>query len=312
MKAPKHILSFILSAIPFLAISQYTDVINSNRPGQSVSAYAIGKNVLQTEFGFSFDRQKHSLLSTESTFIGADVSLRYGLLLETLEINWEATFLNENRNFITLGNNKKFSDFYINRIGLKYLVYDPFKNPEKNKPNLYSWRANHSFKLKDLIPAISVYAGTNLVLGNNRFYIGEPTISPRIMVATQNRLTARIVLITNIAYDRIGTDFPEMSYVISLSYGLKNPKWSIFIENQGIKSDRYRNFLVRSGAAYLFNKNFQIDTHFGVNFKNTPFKNTPFSIFGMLGTSYRFDMHTDIPIKKNTVKKQRKKLKKKK
>ena len=316
LKKPKHILSFILSAIPLLAISQYTDIINSNSPGRSVSAYAIGKNVLQTEFGFSFDRQKHSLLSTKSTFIGADVSLRYGLLLETLEINWEATFLNENRNFITLGIDEKLSYFSINRIGIKYLVYDPFKNPEKNKPNLYSWKANHSFKLKDLIPAISVYAGAILVLDNNPFYIGEPTISPRVMVVTQSRITTHIVIITNIAYERIGTDFPEVNYVISLSHSLKNTKWSIFIETQGIKSDRHSNFLIRSGAAYLFNKDFQINAHFGANFKNTPF-----SIFGMLGTSYRFDMHTDKFIsienqegEKNdgAIKKQPKKLKKKK
>ena len=321
MKALKRILSFILSAIPLLAISQYTDIINSNRPGQSVSAYAIGKNVLQTEFGLSFDRQKHFLLSTESTFIGADVSLRYGLLLETLEINWEAIFLNENRDFITLGTDEKFSDLSRNRIGLKYLVYDPFKDPEKNKPNLYSWKANHGFKLKNLIPAVSVYAGANLVLGNNPFYIGEPTISSRVMVVTQSRIIASAVLITNIAYDRIGTDFTEMSYVISLSYGLKNPKWSIFIENQGIESDRYSDLIVRSGSAYLCNKNFQINAHFGVNFKNTPSR-----IFGMIGASYRIDMHIDKlisienkeaeknggAIKKSAIKKQSKKLKKKK
>ena len=219
----KRTLSIVLFTVPFIGISQYTDVINSNRPGQSVSAYAVGRNVLQAEFGISNEKQKHKLLETESNFMAADVSLRYGLLFETLEINLESRYLNENRDYINLGTSDKFSNFSRNRIGLKYLVFDPFKDPEKNKPNLYSWKANHGFKLKNLIPAVSVYAGANFTFGNNPFYPNEPSFSPRAMVATQSRVTARMVLITNFIYDRIGTDFPEMSYIISISHALKKP-----------------------------------------------------------------------------------------
>ncbi len=44
---------FILGLLsPIMALCQYTDVINSNRPGLSVSAYAIGKGVVQAELGF--------------------------------------------------------------------------------------------------------------------------------------------------------------------------------------------------------------------------------------------------------------------
>ena len=44
-------LVFSILLIPSLGISQYTEVINSNRPGLSVSAYAVGTNVVQAEFG---------------------------------------------------------------------------------------------------------------------------------------------------------------------------------------------------------------------------------------------------------------------
>ena len=41
------------------AFAQYTEVINSNRPGASISAFSVGKNVLQFEGGMFAEQQKH-------------------------------------------------------------------------------------------------------------------------------------------------------------------------------------------------------------------------------------------------------------
>ena len=317
----KKTLLLLVSLIPIFAISQYTDVINSNRPGLSVSAYAIGKNVLQLEAGLFYEQRDHSILNTKSNIWGTDVSLRYGLLFEELELNYEGTFQNQNITFSNFGFDESRTDFGRNRIGLKYLIYDRYKDPQRNKPNLYSWRANNLFQLKNLIPSVSVYAGANFVLGDNPFYPEDPTVSPRVMVATQSRLTPRFVLISNIAYDRIGTDFPEWSYLISLSHAFRNPKWSVFVENQGINSDRYSDVLLRSGVAHLFNEDLQADINLGASFKNTPSR-----IFVTAGVSYRFDFHKDElipiddqkagenggPIKKNAMKKNKKERRRKK
>jgi len=306
---------FLILLIPFLGASQYTDVINSNRPGFSVSAYAIGKNVLQLESGLFYEQQDHSILNTQSNLIGTDISLRYGLLFERLELNWEATFQNQDITFSNFGTSNSYTDFYRNRIGLKFLIYDRYK---EDKPNLYSWRANNVFQLKNLIPSVSLYAGANFVLGENPFYVGDPSYSPRVMVATQSRLTPKFVLISNFAYDRIGSDYPEMSYLFSISHAFRNPKWSVFLENQGIKSDRYSDFLLRSGVAHLFNENLQADFNLGASVKNSPSR-----IFMSMGVSYRFDFHKDAPkaiedqnanenggeIKKKSLKKKKKKNK---
>ena len=91
LKKPVYATLFLAFIIPFFGISQYTDVINSNRPGLSVSAYAIGKNVLQLESGLFYEQQDHNLLNTQSNIIGTDISLRYGLLFERLELNWETS-----------------------------------------------------------------------------------------------------------------------------------------------------------------------------------------------------------------------------
>ncbi|MCM4166171.1 hypothetical protein KCTC52924_03093 [Arenibacter antarcticus] len=288
LKHINQLILIVISAFPLCGFSQYTDLINSNRPGLSVSAYALGSNVLQAEFGVGLEQQDHSRLATESNILGADLSLRYGLFFETLEINYEGTFDHQNKTYLNTGVEVTNSDFSKNRLGLKYLIFDPFKNPENNKPDLYSWRANNKFRFKNLIPAISVYVGANFVLGDNPYYRGEDIVSPRVMVATQSSLTSRLVLTTNFAYDRIRTPFPERSYIISLSHALRNPKWSVFVENQGINSERYSDVLLRSGVAHLIGDNMQVDLNFGASFKNTPSR-----IFGAMGMSYRLDMHKD-------------------
>lgn len=276
----------ILLLMPFLGISQYTDVINSNRPGLSVSAYAVGKNVLQLEMGVGFEQSDHTLLNTQSNILGSDISLRYGLLFEQLELNWEGTFQNEAKTFANSGIETSFAKFSRNRLGLKYLLYDKYKSPESNTPNLYSWRKNNLFQLRNLIPSVSLYGGATFNLLDNPNYMGDPTVMYRVMVATQSRLTPRFVLISNLAYDRITSDFPEMSYLISLSYAFRNPKWSTFVEHQGIQSDRYADILLRGGVAHLLSEGLQVDVNMGASFKNTPSR-----IFISGGFSYRFDFH---------------------
>tara|TARA_R110000868_G_scaffold4211_13_gene26691 strand:+ start:95424 stop:96479 length:1056 start_codon:yes stop_codon:yes gene_type:complete len=284
----KNLLRITILLFSIFTTAQYTDVINSNRPGQSVSAYAVGKNVIQAEFGIGYEQQDHTILLTDSNIWSTELALRYGLLFETLEIYYEGTYQKENVLYSRTQTEASITDFSRNRIGLKYLVYDPFKNPERNKPNLISWKANHKFQWRNLLPAVSVYAGATFALGDNPYFAGDAIVSPRVMIATQSKLSPRVVFISNIAYDRIGTDFPEMSYIISLTHAFRNPKWSIFLENQGIKSDRYADALYRTGIAHLFATNLQADITFGGSFKDTPTR-----MFGTLGLSYRFDMHQD-------------------
>ncbi len=92
----KRFVLTVLMAFPFVGFSQYTEVINSNRPGRAVSAYALGSNVIQAEGGLSYEKRDHSLLKTDSNLFGVDLAIRYGLLFETLEIKYEGEFQNRN------------------------------------------------------------------------------------------------------------------------------------------------------------------------------------------------------------------------
>lgn len=273
-----------------MGFAQYTEVINSNRPGVSRSAFSVGTNVAQLEVGPYIVKEEHTPLKYEVSGFGVDFSARYGLLFEELEINIEGIYQNDtrtdNRGFIAVEN--KRSNFKNFAIGAKYLVYDPYKNAEEEKPNLYSYHANRTFKWKSLIPAVAVYAGANFDSKNNSYLpTGIEGFSPKIMVATQNNFSGGWVFIMNLVKDRIGTDFSEFQYILTLTHSF-NPQWVIFAETQGIKSDFYADNLFRFGGAYLWSKDFQLDTALTLNTKDTP------SVFSVnFGLSYRLDFHKD-------------------
>ncbi|GGD98559.1 transporter [Planktosalinus lacus] len=283
------LLCSILTCSFLTATSQYTEVINSNRPGASQGAFAVGNQVLQLETGFTKGWEKHELLQTETDAFTIDYSLRYGLIWEQLEISVMGSFLSEsvidNRSASTFEYDQ--SNFRYNTLGAKYLIYDPYKKRALEKPNLYSWNANNKFRWRELIPAVSFFAGVNFDTEDNPFLPpNDPTISPKFVLMTQNNMQGGWVFVTNIIVDRVTSDFPTYSYILTLTHAF-NPKFSMFIENQGIKSDFYADQILRFGGAHLFGKDFQIDVLASTNFKDTPSK-----FYIGVGVSYRLDMHS--------------------
>ncbi len=273
--------------LPFFGFSQYTEMINTNRPGGSQGAFSVGKKVLQFESGITIGKEKHSLLNTETDILNWDYSVRYGVWKEELEVSLMGSFQRNKVNYTT-GNSPEntFSNFKSNTLGAKYLVYDPYRKRELEGPNLYSWRKNNRFQWEDLIPAISVYAGANFDFADNPLLpYQESTISPTIAVSTQNNWIGGFVLVTNIFADRVTTDFPTYGYIVTLTHAT-NRFFSVFIENQGFKSDFYADQILRGGAAALINEDLHVDLSLSINFKDTP------SLFyGRVGVAYRFDMH---------------------
>ncbi|MFV8375436.1 transporter [Flavobacterium sp. LB1P71] len=278
----KTLLAAAIFMIPCIHYGQHTDQINSNRPGETMSAFAVGKSVIQIETGIYGIKQKHNLLNYDANGFGIDATLRWGLFMEKLELIADLQYQNEK--FTTLFNNSNRSALKQTVLGAKYLIYDPFKNYEK-KVNVYSWKANRAFNWHQLIPAVSVFAGANFTMADNPYsFSPESSISPKIMLITQNHLgDGTWVFVTNIIADYITTDYPSYGYVLTLTKGF-NDKWSGFVENQGFKSDFYSDAIVRGGAAYLLNKDMQIDASISTNFKDTPSV-----LYGGVGFSWRYD-----------------------
>ena len=63
-------------------------------------------------------------------------------------------------------------------------------------------------------------------------------------------------------------------------------KLSLFLEGQSIINDYYADEIIRTGGAYLINKNILGDAFLGTNFKETPSR-----LFFGFGASIRVDNH---------------------
>jgi hypothetical protein len=299
MSALKKIFLLLLLAIPGIQQAQHTDQINSNRPGESMSAYAVGKNVIQGELGVYGIQQNHSLLNYDSNGFGLDLSIRFGAFFEQLELVADLQYQNQvyTSNFSSL--NK--ANLKKTVLGAKYLIYDPFKN-YKEKVNLYSWKANHGFKWRQFVPAFSVFAGANITTDNNPFAYANKnpftsnypgSISPKVMLITQNHFgDGSWVFVTNIIGDYVTTDYRSYGYVLTLTKGFSD-KWSGFVENQGYKSDLYSDAIVRGGAAFLVSPNMQVDASV-----SSSLKDSPSILYGGIGISWRYDAnHKDVLVR---------------
>lgn len=269
--------------------AQYTETINSNRPGNSQGAFAVGTGVLQLEVGAKFGKDEHSLLFTSTDLWGVDYTLRYGFYLPQLEINLNGSFLSSTINYQLVGADRTYEirNFKFNTIGLKYLLFDPYKEGLVGRPvNLYSWKANQRFDWTQLIPAVSVYAGANLALrGNPYLHPDDSQISPKLAIITQNNWSGGWVFVMNLIWDKIAEEHPTYAGIATLTHSF-NTKFAVFGEFHGIINDLYSDQIVRGGFAYLFHKNFQVDVSGLFNFKDTPSR---WQV--ELGLSYRLDMH---------------------
>ena len=275
---------------------QYTEVINSRRPGFSDSPYSIGTKVYQVEGGIFyrnvgnylyFDSVLDRGVSYSATGIGTDIHFRTGQFLEKLEFNLDMALLHENRDFNTnLIPDASGFGFSKLTIGAKYLVYKP-EYADKSK-EIRSWKARHSFDKRRLIPAVGVYAGLNTNLLQD-LYKNPDGMSPRIGVFTQNDISEKLIILFNFIADKLFTDEAENSYILTATYSL-NENWSVFGENQGFFRKNVPNdFQFGLGGAYLVNKDLQADFSARMIFDERG--DNTYILGG--GVSWRLDRHKD-------------------
>ena len=282
-----HLILFSFYIISSNTYAQYTDVINSNRPGNSMSAFSVGKTVIQVESGLNYINEKHDLLEYNANGYSVDLTTRYGFFREQLEAIVNINYQNDWYNSDMISTHR--TGLKTTTIGFKYLIYDPMKNYEK-KIDVKSWKANHKYDWRQLIPSVAAYAGININSNRELFTRTSNTIGvfgPKAMVITQNVLPKSWVFVTNVFMDQYGTSMQTLGYVVTLTKGF-NDHWSGFIENRGLSNEYYSDGFFTGGAAYLLGSNIQIDASVSRNYKTTP------NIFyAGIGASWRFDGNYD-------------------
>lgn len=288
--------SLVIISMVQIANAQYTEVINSRRPGFSDSPFSVGTKVYQVEGGFFYknvgnylfyDQEIEDARQYSSSSFGTDIMLRTGQFFEKLEFNLDMALLSENRDY-SKPSDSSASGFGFSKLtlGAKYLVYKP-EYTDKSK-EIRSWKARHSFDKRRLIPAVGVYLGLNTNLLTD-LYKNPDGISPRIAVFTQNDLSERLIVLFNFIADYVLTDQQENSYIMTVTYAV-NPKFSVFGENQGFFRNNVPNdFQFGAGGAYLINKNMQADLSARMIFDERG--DNTYIIGG--GLSWRLDRHKD-------------------
>ena len=281
---PLRLLVLLLCLYPLGMVAQYTGVINSNRPGFSESPYSVGTGVYQFETSYFLRK-----VSIEPTFSrprssGINLLFRTSFLKEQLELNLDLSYQKDQvafKNIFTSSYNTSGLGKFT--LGAKYLLYEQeYKDKSKE---IRSWVERHKFDWKRLIPSVAVYAGINTDFVNDIHKTGGMT--PKFGVLLQNDLTRDLNVITNIYYDQIGSDFSNISYIVTTTYSF-NDRWSTFFENQSIFDNFKNSTNFGSGFAYLYNRNLQLNSslRFVAEGKAT-------GIYTSFGLSYRIDKHED-------------------
>jgi hypothetical protein len=276
------VLTLCLVLISTHSYCQNTDVINSNRPGESQTAYAVGRNVFQAEFGLYGIREKHDKSRYTAHGFGSNYAFRFGYFKEQLEFLTEIDHKVDYYRAPLSSRNR--SGLRSITLGGKYLFFDPYNNFQDDEEiDLYSWRNNHRFKWSNLIPAISVYAGVNINYRNPFNFPGDNALSPKLMIIMQSNVIQDWVLVGNIIFDKITTISPSYGGILTVTRGI-NPRLTSFLELKALKSDFYSDGILTGGAAWLVSDKIQLDASLSKNIKNTP------SLFyGGVGFSWRFD-----------------------
>ena len=330
---------FIFSA--FFSHSQYTEIINSNRPGSSHGAFAVGVNVFQLETGISGHSLEHSNLNNSKIDgLNFNYLFRYGFLNEKLEVFLDGNIITRNildKNYIN-DYSTDLSETIIGKqtLGFKYLFFDPYKNKKWHGENVYSWNAGRKIKLTDFIPAISAIVGSSFnfddriqyddlffkvkqplhpdlfndgIMRSINFYQPEQTISPFIGLATQHHFKGRWVVVNNFFYEIAMKNPTFPTNTEPSNYNKINYLFTITYNLQNPKWSIFGEFQTFKNKTYsddLFK--FGIanltskNSQVDLNFGGS-FKTTPSYTYINVGFSQRFDWHKDISEEEKQAKK---------
>ena len=264
--------------------SQYTNVINSNKPGFSESPYSVGKGVYQFESNLFWRNTSIEPTFSRPQSFGLDLLFRTSFLSEKLELNTQISYQRDEITFKNIFTSSYFTNgFGRFTIGAKYLLFQ--QEYEDKTKEVRSWKRRNAFDKKRLIPSVAIYAGLNTDMVNDIYKTGS--LSPKAGILLQNNLNSEFNIITNVFYDYIGTDFAEFSYIITGTINISD-RWSTFFENQTIFQKEQTNYNLGTGLAFLYSRNLQVNASGRFLFEG---KSQGF--YAGFGVSYRIDKHKD-------------------
>lgn len=302
----KYPLLLVFLCMVFLANAQYTNIINSSRPGISETPYSVGSGVYQLETGYQFLNSDNSFYNSSAKNHTFNQFFRIGTNNEKLEYQIILAQIKNDVHHKT--STEKISDFSANvGLGFKYLL---FERKMQEKPNeVISWKKRTAFDYTVFIPCIAISANYNFRaipnneveektsnLGNAIASLANTNSTYQINALLQNSFTNRFVTVINVGYENRKynntTSGSFFNIVLSGSYYL-GYKWSVFGEYQSKMNSALNMADLRTGGIYFIDKNSQLDFSFN-GFPGSSYNNIGLSI----GYSYRIDQHYNRVLRK--------------
>lgn len=238
----KNCLLFVLFSLMVIALkAQFNETIRTDRPGQGVGPFTVGKHVFQTQTGFDMGGFNERDLNFSGLSFAPNTVLRFGLT-NHLEINTAFEYRHDgykldDSTFSTNG-------FSSGSIGAGINLYEGDKS----------------------FPAVGLQVAFKLPVLSSSYNFNY--IAPKIFLTASQDLNDKISILLNLGVNYNGIDAkPSGIYVFNIGFGI-SPRCGTFIENYGNFTNN--NFENRwdSGIAYLLNDNLLIDIYGGAGYNN--------------------------------------------
>jgi len=208
---------------------QNSETISSGRPGISIGADVVGSDIFQIQSGVTYNELESS--GTTKDWV-LDNFIRYGIS-DSFELN--TTF--------------------------NYKTQENFGSGVDNL--MLGGRYNFIAAAKGLIPALALQTRFRFK-GEGDFKRDE--MSPEFIISTIHDLKSLGVLNINLSYDDNAGDSITM-YIVNWTYTI-NDKWSVFLEKYATYQNDQCIDAWDTGAAYLINKDLQLDLSFGYDLES--------------------------------------------
>ncbi|MDO9001278.1 MAG: transporter [Bacteroidota bacterium] len=228
------IILFFYLFLSFNFFAQYSETIRTGRPGQSIGAFTVGKNLLQFQQGVEYNSEINSGINPKS--IITNNVIRFGIK-ETIEIS---ALLDYQKNSFTISDTVR-SYSGLSNLHLGFRVH--LTNQKGVLPTT-------GFQMRLKMPSISKEYGNEYV-------------APVMIFVANWSLPKNLSLGTNWILSYNGNNqIPTGKYVVNFGFPIFG-KLSGFVENYGqLNKDRFETRF-DGGFAYLANNNIQFDLSAG-------------------------------------------------
>lgn len=216
--------------------AQFNETIRTDRPGQAIGPFAVGKSVFQIQAGIDYHSNVERIFPQQKSWLAPNTVLRYGIS-RTIDVNMIWEYQSGVSHF--LNSIQDYNGISVGGIGARIHIFG--LKPKQVKVGI---------QFTALLPKLSDY-------------FKQDKIHPSAKVIIAQNFGSKFSGLINIG-SVFNADINKYNhnYVLNLGYTI-NDRYSVFIENYGGYSNARFINKWDTGIAYMYNHNLQFDLYGG-------------------------------------------------